>query len=335
MSSEVSPTRRTEPNKTARFAIAVGVLALLASVYTVIRIDVLRDRINTVRDSARQLEDSQSVLRAAQDKLDTDAASTRAKLAELSESQKELDALAASIDELRGRTDKPQRTWARAEALYLLQLADRQLQFTHDVRTAIAAVEAADARLAELRDPTLSGVRAQIAKDLQALRAVIEPDRNEILDKLGGAEAKIAQLKIAGAALTETNRSAAELPANGLARAWTVLKRAVSRLFTVRQLSGSSAELISADEHALRRQHLQLLLSAARQALSNEDTAAYRSALATAVRWLQQSFDENDAAVQALTQELNKLGEINIAPPLPSVSESARLLERFVAGNTP
>lgn len=335
MSSEVPVnSRRTEGGKTGRFAIAVGVLALLASVYTVIRIDVLRDRINTVRDGVRDVQNSLSVLRADQDRLTSAADTTAEKVAAVEEMQKQLSALAAAVDDLRGRTDQPQRTWARAEALYLLQLAERQLQFARDVRTAIAAVEAADARLAELRDPTLAAVRTQIAKDLQALRAIPDPDRSGILQRLNRAAAQVPQLKMAGVALNETEQRAEPLPETGLRRAWAVLKQTFARLFTVRDISGSAAQLVSADEQALRRQHLELLLSSARQALINHDEAAYQSALSGAARWLDQTFDASDAGVSALGAELDALARIQIAPPLPGVADSARLLERFVAGST-
>lgn len=335
MSSDVPANpRRLEGGKTGRFAIAVGVLALLASVYTVIRIDVLRDRINIVRDGVRDLENAHSVLRAEQDELSSSADVTNAKLAPVEDMRKELSALAAAVDELRGRTDQPQRTWARAEALYLLQLAERQLQFTRDVRTAIAAVEAADTRLSELRDPTLAAVRAQIAKDLQALRAVPDPDRGNVLLRLNRAEAQVAQLPVAGLAVNDAQPSTAALPDSGPQRAWAVLKRTFSRLFTVREISGSAARLVSADERQLRREHLQLLLSSARQAVINADPIAYQGMLESAARWLQQSFDVDDAAVQTLTTEIDALRRIQIAPPLPDVTESVRLLKRFVAGSS-
>lgn len=335
MSSEAPVnSRRTEVGKTGRFAIAVGVLALLASVYTVIRIDVLRDRINTVRDGVRDVQNSLSVLRADQDRLTSAADTTAAKIAGVEEMQKQLSALAAAVDDLRGRTDQPQRTWARAEALYLLQLADRQLQFARDVRTAIAAIEAADARLAELRDPTLAAVRTQIAKDLQALRAIPDPDRSGILQRLNHAEAQVPQLKVAGLTLNQVEQRAEPLPETGLKRAWTVLKQTFARLFTVRDISGPTAQLVSADEQVLRRQHLQLLLSSARQALINHDEAAYRSALSGAARWLDQTFDASDSGVNGLRTEFDALAKIQIAPPLPGVADSTRLLERFVAGNT-
>ena len=335
-SESFANTRRPESNKTARFAIALGVLALLAAVYTVIRIDVLRDRISTLRDAVRELTDTQSVLRASNDKLSSEANALRAQLAELTQLQKDFGALASSVDELRGRTDRPQRTWARAEALYLLQLAERQLQFTHNVSTAIVAVEAADARLAEMRDPALSSVRTQIAKDLQALRAVVEPDRNGLMLQLERAYTQVPRLKIAGTVPGEEHGAdPAALPDSGVARAWTLLKRTVSNLFAVRQLSGPSAQLVSADEQALRGQHLQLLLSSAKQALDNDDRTAYRSALSNAAAWLQQYFDQSDPAVRALASDLATLHAVEIAPPLPSVAQSARLLERFVSGTSP
>ena len=88
----------------------------------------------------------------------------------------QLAELGSAIEELSARTEAPQRGWARSEALYLLELAQRRLELERDVRTAIVAMEHADARLSTLRDPALGEVRRLIAAELGALRAVPVPD---------------------------------------------------------------------------------------------------------------------------------------------------------------
>lgn len=332
-SEPTANSRRTDASR-GRFVVWIAVLALLAAIYALLRIDSMSSKLSAARWTVGELQNAQTVLRADQEKLNVQLENARSQLVEFAELQKEVNVLATSIDELRGRTDRPQRTWARAEALYLLQLADRELQFTHEVDTALVAVEAADARLAELRDPALSAVRTQIGKDLQALRAVHTPDRNDIGLKLNEAATQITQLKVAGTVLSERNELHAEtLPASGMNRAWAMIKRTVNNLFSIRQVSGPAAELVSTDEQALRREHLQLLLSSAQLALTAHDLPAYKSALNSAVRWLQTSFDQNDNAVAALAAKLTSLSQIDIAPSLPTLKQSTQLLERFVSGS--
>jgi uncharacterized protein HemX len=151
---------------------------------------------------------------------------------------------------------------------------------------------------------------------------------------LNRAEALVPQLKLAGIVLNGEQAAAKELPERGLKRAWIVIKNTFARLFTVRDISGSAAQLVSTDEQMLRRQHLQLLLSSARQALINGDGPAYQSALNAAARWTTQGFDDSDEGVRSLSEEIEALAKIQIAPPLPSISESVLLLQRFVAGKS-
>ena len=106
---------------------------------------------------------------------------------------KQVQELASSVEELRGRAEGPERAWSRAEAMFLLELAQRRLALDRDVETAIVALESADARLASLRDQAVAPVRQQIARELQALRAVRQPDTTGILARLASAEEQAAR----------------------------------------------------------------------------------------------------------------------------------------------
>ena len=111
-------------------------------------------------------------LRAAQDRIGSDSgpsttrveqsnALLRNEIKNLRELPTQVNELGQSMAELRARTDAPQRTWVRAEALYLLELGDRRLRLEHDVPTAIAAMESADARLATVSDPAVARCAAR------------------------------------------------------------------------------------------------------------------------------------------------------------------------------
>src|SRR3712207_7298207 len=53
---------------------------------------------------------------------------------------RQLQELASSVEELRGRAEGPERAWSRAEALFLVELAQRRLTLDRDVETAIVAL---------------------------------------------------------------------------------------------------------------------------------------------------------------------------------------------------
>ena len=176
----------------SRLTTAIAVLALATAGYALMRLDSTRDRLDQVNDLSRTLDAERKVLRAELKSLSSrERQSTRQldhRLDTLDEVPKQLQELASSVEELRGRAEGPERAWSRAEAMFLLELAQRRLVLDRDVQTAIIALESADTRLASLRDASLTPVRTQIARDLQSLRAIHQPDHTGILARLATAE---------------------------------------------------------------------------------------------------------------------------------------------------
>ena len=210
---------------------------------------------------------------------------------------KQVEELMLSLEQLRGRAEGPERAWSRAEAMFLLELAQRRLALDRDVKTAVVALEAADARLAALRDQAVAPVRQQIARELQALRSVQQPDTIGVLARLASAEEQAARLPIKGILATErrtTDRST--LPEGMLARAWAMARNTLANLIVVRKVDDRAGSIVTAEEAQVRRQHLQLLLFAARAALERHDVTAYRTALAGARRWLGDYFELSSPA---------------------------------------
>jgi uroporphyrin-3 C-methyltransferase len=76
------------------------------------------------------------------------------------------------------------------------------------------------------------------------------------------------------------------------------------------------------------RENLRLQLAAARLALLRTDQAQYRAALQTAQQWLARYFDRQNAGVQQLLGRLQELAAVDIAPVMPDVSASLRLLRQ-------
>jgi uncharacterized protein HemX len=90
---------------------------------------------------------------------------------------------------------------------------------------------------------------------------------------------------------------------------------------------------VTLEEQALRRQHLELLLFAARVAAMQPNAAAYEQSLQAASVWLTQFFDVSSPAVAAAQAEIAALRDVRIAPPLPAVGAAARQLQRVMGGN--
>lgn len=318
----------------SRLTTAIAVLALATAVYSLMRLDSTRDRLDRANETIARLQATQATMLAESKSQANRERTARRELSRrldlLNDSPRQLQELSAVVEELRGRAEGPERAWSRAEAYFLMELAQRRLTLDRDVDTAMIALESADSRLAALRDPGVTSVRAQLAKEIQALRSVRRPDTTGILTRLTNAEEQAALAPVRGIVAVERITPASSLPEGPLARAWTVVGNAVKGLISFRKIDERGGSVVTIEEQALRRQHLQLLMFSARTAVVRHDNASYRSALAGARQWLGQFFDLTDPTCIALLKEVQALEPIDIDPPLPDVSGSSRALQSMM-----
>lgn len=257
---------------------------------------------------------------------------TRKQIESLLSLSRDVAALENTTADLQDRMTLPQRSWARAEALALLALAQRQLKIDRNIDAALDAMTTADSRLAQLREPALSTVRKQLTQDLESLRSFERPDLDRITTQLRQAEIDAAALTTAGitAEADAETPAPATAPTGPIGRAWALVKQALGSLVTVRSTAAGSSALLTRDEQNLKRQQLQVLLLEARLAIARADQKAFVSAVGEAQAWLSDHFSLADAGVVKLANDLTQLAGMNIAPALPDVSGSLRLLEQMV-----
>jgi uncharacterized protein HemX len=321
---------------------AVGGLALLLAAYAHWRFGQFDERIDRLRGQVAEL-------RATQDRLDVQIAAVGTQLQEandqvrsqirlLREVPTQLGELGQSVAELRARTDAPQRSWVRAEALYLLELGARRLRLEHDVPTAIAAFESADARLATVPDPAVAEVRTQLARELAALRAVDVPDISSVLARLAAIERSAANFRVLGLPVANARRlgeTGPEEPGSAFDRATRRLRQAWRDLFSFRRIDPAHSRLVTREEESLRRQQFELQLFAARIAAMQQDRPGYAQALQSATALLDRSFDARDETVSAARTELAQLAAIDVDPAAPELGTAAQLLQRVIRASSP
>ena len=196
-----APERR-RTHSFSRFTTAVAVLAFAIAGYSLWLLDDTRDRLNELNRQIGELTTGraalQSEVRALAEREQLARRSLEERLAALNDTPKQLQEFGIALEELRGRAEGPERAWSRAEAYFLMEYAQRRLALDRDVDTAIIALEAADSLLASLRDPSVGGVRQQLARELQALRTVRRPDIAGILARLTDAEERAASAPVLG-----------------------------------------------------------------------------------------------------------------------------------------
>jgi uroporphyrin-III C-methyltransferase len=322
--------------------VALAGLALLLAVYAHWRFGQFDDRDDRLRAQVIELRTAQARLESQLGTLATQLEQSneqlRSQVRALREVPTQVNELGQSVAELRARTEAPQRAWVRAEALYLLELGARRLQLEHDVPTAIAAMESADARLATVTDPAVDEVRVQLGRELAALRAVSVPDLPAVIARLTTLEARAETFPVQGVPIASARRAepsaAAEAP-GVFERAGRRLAQAWRDLFSFRRVDPSTARLVTREEESLRRQHLELLLFAARIAAMQEDKTAYVQSLRAIDAWLERFFDTGSAEVAAARLEIADLGAVDIDPARPEVGTAAQLLQRVIRSSTP
>ncbi len=337
-SSPVVPRRA---HSYSRLTTAIAVLALAIGTYALWRLDSTRDRVDQLNQQLTQANTQRDVLqseiRSLAEREQLARRGLEQRLEPLNDAPKQMQEFATALEELRGRAEGPERAWSRAEAAFLIEMAQQRLALDRDIDTAIAALQAADSRLAAVRDPAVADVRQQLAREVQALRAVVRPDITGLMARLANAEEQAAGAAVLGIVAVERTTPVAQLPEGFFARAWAVTRNAIAGLVTVRKIDSRGGNVVTLEEQALRRQHLQLLLYSARAAVVRHDGTAYRSALAGARQWLGEFFDLTDPQAAAIAREVQALEPVNIDPPLPDLSRSSQALQRLLPArrNTP
>ncbi len=301
-------------------------------------------RLSHFDDRADRLHRQLLDMRAAQDRLamqistlstrlETSQTAIRSELRSLQELPAQMAVLGRGVEELKARAEAPQRAWARAEALYLLDLADRQLNLDRDVGTAIAAMEAADARLAAFHDPAMVEVRRLLAQDLAALRAVPRPDFPKVIARISALEDAAPRMPVLGVMAGRMSPPPHESQVTGtFQRALRRVVEALSGLVTLQRVDPTSSRLVTQEEQSLLRQHLELLLFSVRVAAMQPNGTAYEQSLAAASEWLTRFFDASSPEVQAAQAEIAALRNISVEPRKAQIGAAARQLQLVMSG---
>ncbi len=79
--------------------------------------------------------------------------------------------LDSSLQEMRNRLGSNSNRWRVAEAEYLMRLANHRLSLSSDLKSAAAALQAADTRLRDTLDPGWNGVRDILAQEISTLQS--------------------------------------------------------------------------------------------------------------------------------------------------------------------
>ena len=221
-----------------------------------------------------------------------------------------------------GATDR--QDWLLAEAQYLLRLANQRLIMADDVVAAKALLLSADSILVEMEDVSLHEVRAAVAADLAAVRAVPKRDIQGIYLNLAALIEQAGKLVIFQLP-EDAERAPVEPAENWQARLQQGYEEALLKLsdyVIIRRRDVPIEALMDPQWEGLVRQNLRMLLEQAQVALLSGNQVLFRESLSRANHWVAEFFEADEAAAKALAEEISVLMEKNIAVVMPDISRS-------------
>jgi len=251
----------------------------------------------------------------------------RSQMSKQSQSMQELNTRLNNLNRRIQEVTKVDRdSWIVAEVEYLLRLANQRLSLEQEPDSARAILEAADEILASLQLAEFYDVRSALAKEITALRTLGKRDIAGIflqISAIAGEAEKLTLLEpnmeITAAAEPSSAKTISE-------RVNEAFSRFVS-MIEIRRRDEPVAPLLSPKEYFYIKQNLRLMFEQAQLALLKREPALYTQSLEQAKSWLKDYFQLNNAAL-ALIDQVNAVQDFEVAPEIPDISESLRLLKR-------
>ena len=298
------------------------------------------------RGLARQAQDSTRELAARQTLLET-------RLSEVSLQRSQLEELMQTLSRSRDET-------LVVDVESALKLAQQQAQLAGTAEPLLAALQAADQRIARAAQPRLNPLQRAIVRDLERIRSANLTDVPALLLKLDELSRLSDELPLANGPVSKFSSAASPAPAavksaqtasapapsrpllpdwlglNAL-NAWgqgllTTAWSEASKLLRVSRIDQPEAALMSPEQGFFLRENLKLRLLNARMGLLSRQTDTARADLATAGAWLGKYFDATSRKTQTAAQLLQQVQAQLKTSDLPRLDETMAALATAAAG---
>lgn len=288
-------------------------------------------------------------IKALQGRLD-EIAPVRGELASQADSQsRQVKELTAALEALRGeqktqtealtalavRMPQGSEDWVLAEVDYLLLAADERLRHDQDVKSALAAMQAADDRLRTLARPNLRPVREQLIKDINAVREVKDVDVTGMSLYLADLLERVDQLPFKGGDIVDTPRPAApEKPAEVKVSNWRDLTYAMwkdlTTLVSISDQQFKDPSLFDPEFRYLLQQHLRLEIAGARLDVMRRNSEDLKASLGIVKSLLMRYYDGNTESIKNVLVKLDEMLNVQLEPNMPDITPSLLLVREYV-----
>jgi len=283
---------------------------------------VLRDRLSQAQAKADELASREQQMMAQAQSLTESATSLQQQVAH-------------NTDRLGKLPGAERQDWLLAEAEYLLRLANQRLQLERDWDGAVSMLTAADNVLLETRNPRMNPVRADIARELLALRAVPAIDSVGAIHRLQALQEQVTALP------WMPNKLIADQPVTSDApelleqqvwywQLWHDVQDSISRMVRIRTRNEPMAAPLTPDQQYYLQQNMHLMLEQAQVALLREQAELYQHSLKRVSAWLDEYLVIEDERTRAARAALTELQAWDVSPQVPDISQSLLKLQELV-----
>ena len=329
MSEPAPAAARSDPPRD-RVARALAIVAIAAAIAVGWLAVQARVGVSSVRASAggRLAE-----LGAESERARADLAQTQAALREAQARIGALESRVADTQEQRAALEEMYRDLARSaddrvlsDVEQMLVLASQQLQLAGNVRAALAALQAADQRLARADKLAATPLRRAIAADMERLKAVPQVDTVGIAVKIDGLIDQVDTLPLV---ISENlppprppSRWRASDDRNELARAARDFWEEMKGLVRIRDMESADVALLSPAQSYFLRENLKLRLLSARVALLARDEPSFREDMRATQAWVARYFDPHAKPTTVALTTIRQLADTPVSIALPDINAS-------------
>lgn len=347
--SATSDVVAEQPANSGKTAVVLALIALLAvpalGYWSYLELQALREKQTAASTQlADEIASKNSALRNQVNKLEDELA----RLDDEREAQNLLlertqTRLSDAIKQVEAGRSTSEADWRLAEAQYLLRLANQRVLMEQRPEGALTLLRSADKVLADLDDVSLYGLRQALAQDIAKLEAVPKLDVEGTYLRLAALIEQSRELptlsleqqrqlpdmlkEITPDAVDETLQQDIQ---SALGRAMSSLES----LVVIQQHDRAVEPLLSPEQGHYLRQNLQLLLEQAQLALLRQQQVIYETSLSRSIELIGRYFDAANSATQALSQALEQLNRLQVAPKMPNINGSLDKLQQHMADLT-
>ncbi|GAA0419026.1 hypothetical protein GCM10009133_29270 [Cocleimonas flava] len=292
------------------------------------KVELLQQEINeNIKENKTHLNEAMHELRSIQDSTQHIAETVYVQVEQLTKQQAPLKVQTPTIND-----------WSLGEVHFLLQTAVQNFELKKDKSGAIAALKLADNLLLERGSIDLLPVRKQISNDIATVNQFEIADISALSQKI---DALMLQLKPAENKAIETGEKV-ELLSNDNNEDTTTditkkkekpsivsrVKNTINNAVIIKKFDKPLQEEMNADAKENLFQLFSLRLETLRIMLLQGDDENFHKQIARIKTLLEKYYSEADAI--AFNKQLDTLSTVNLAPVVPDISSSLKLLEKLM-----